>query len=195
MEMNRFSRLLVNLRSHGKRNIKILEELIGSVELREGGKTLELGCGGGMVSEHLSSRYALAVIGTDVDPRQVEIARNRYGGREHLEFREADAARLPFGEGEFDLVVSLNVLHHIKEWKTALQEVQRVLKRGGHYLLVDVVFSKWLAGTMRFFLKHHGIFTVTELDARLTELGFDFARMEPPVGWGALFRKLVLQKK
>lgn len=195
MKMSGFSRLMVNMRIHEKGNVKTLEELIGSVELREGQKALEVGCGGGMVSEHLSSRHGLAVIGTDVDPRQVEIARKRYGGSGRLTFQEADAARLPFGEGEFDLVVSLNVLHHIKEWKAALQEVHRVLKKNGYYLLVDVVFSKWLAGTMRSLLKNHGIFTVTELDDRLTELEFDFVRMEPPAGWGALFRKLVLQKK
>ena len=107
----------------------------------------------------------------------------------------ADATRLPFPDGEFDLVASFNMLHHIAEWRAALSEIHRVLRPGGHYILVDMAFARWLAGLLGSLLKNHGFYTPDELSARLQDLSFDFVRIEPPQGLGVMVRKIVLKKR
>ena len=49
-------------------------------------------------------------------------------------FLVADATRLPFADGEFDLVYTNKTTHHIRDWQQALTEMIRVLKPEGHLL-------------------------------------------------------------
>jgi len=49
----------------------------------------------------------------------------------------ADACRMPFREGAFDLVFHQGLMEHFRDPAPLLRENARVLKRGGH-LLVDV---------------------------------------------------------
>jgi SAM-dependent methyltransferase len=51
--------------------------------------------------------------------------------RQGLDLRQHTAERLPFGDGEFDLVVSHEVFEHIADVPAAVREVKRVLKPGG----------------------------------------------------------------
>jgi ubiquinone/menaquinone biosynthesis C-methylase UbiE len=52
-----------------------------------------------------------------------------------LRVREADVERLPYGEGEFDLVVAHAMLHHVPDPPGALREMTRVLRPGGSVLI------------------------------------------------------------
>lgn len=52
-----------------------------------------------------------------------------------LRVREADAERLPYGDGEFDLVVCHAVLHHLPDPAEGLREMARVLRPGGSVLV------------------------------------------------------------
>jgi SAM-dependent methyltransferase len=48
---------------------------------------------------------------------------------------------MPFADGTFDLIVGFSVLHHIPNVSTIIQELQRVLKPGGHVLLREPTHS------------------------------------------------------
>jgi ubiquinone/menaquinone biosynthesis C-methylase UbiE len=97
---------------------------------------LELGSGTGffllnLMQAGVISRGAV----TDISPGMVDVAlRNA----EHLGLpvtgKVADAETLPYGDGEFDLVVGHAVLHHIPDVPLALREVLRVLKPGGRFV-------------------------------------------------------------
>lgn len=50
-----------------------------------------------------------------------------------------DAKKLPFGDGEFDWVISNSIVHHIPEPITCLREMQRVLKPGGLLFVRDLL--------------------------------------------------------
>jgi ubiquinone/menaquinone biosynthesis C-methylase UbiE len=99
-------------------------------------RALELGCGTGFFLLNLKQAGVLAEGHvTDISPGMVEVARRnaRALGFE-VTGRVADAESIPYGDGEFDLVVGHAVLHHIPDVELALREVLRVLKPGGRFV-------------------------------------------------------------
>ncbi len=100
------------------------------------GKTLELGCGTGFFLLNLK---LAGVIDeghvTDLSPGMVEVAqRNATALGFEVGGRVADAERIPYEDGTFDLVVGHAVLHHIPDVEQSLREVLRVLKPGGRFV-------------------------------------------------------------
>jgi ubiquinone/menaquinone biosynthesis C-methylase UbiE len=85
-------------------------------------RALDVGTGTGAGAQAITERYPDAeVIGVDVSPAMLEEARRNVDG---VSFREGDAAKLAFGEDEFDLVAHSNMIPF-------LDEVARVLRPGG----------------------------------------------------------------
>jgi arsenite methyltransferase len=54
-----------------------------------------------------------------------------------MEFRQADADRLPYAEASFDVAVATQVLEYVKDVPGALAEICRVLRPGGRVLVLD----------------------------------------------------------
>jgi SAM-dependent methyltransferase len=101
---------------------------------------LDAGCGsGGLVrSLQKSSR----TVGVDID--RDALAAGRRAGTEHL--AQASVEALPFRDGLFDAVVSVDVLcHELCDDAAALREILRVLKPGGR-LLLNLPAYNWLMG-------------------------------------------------
>jgi SAM-dependent methyltransferase len=96
----------------------------------EGRRVLDAGCGPGAYAERLVGRGA-EVVGIDVCPRMVELARRRVRGK--ASFHQADLARpldfLP--AASFDLVVSALALDYVRDWAAAFGEFFRVLREPG----------------------------------------------------------------
>jgi malonyl-CoA O-methyltransferase len=85
---------------------------------REPGRVLDLGAGTGKAARFVAERFPQAdVVGVDLSPGMVEQARGlvppELAGR--LRFEVADASALPFADGEFDLVVLLNMIPFFDE--------------------------------------------------------------------------------
>lgn len=92
-----------------------------------GRRTLELGCGEGRVVRDLTG-LGHRVVGLDASPTLLGHARRADpSGRYVL----ADAARVPFADGTFDLVVAYNSLMDIEDMEAAVREAARVLETGG----------------------------------------------------------------
>ena len=95
---------------------------------------LDLGTGPGTITGLLSKHVRWSV-GTDVSPEMLDIFETRTAARCLL----ADAHRLPFAEGSFSLVTCGSVFHHLEDPALAIDEVARVLRPGGRFLLIDMV--------------------------------------------------------
>ena len=99
-----------------------------------GTNVLEIGCGQGVCSNQID---LINHTYTGVDPSVflLERAQQIYGGP-RCRFIAGNAYQLPFQEGQFDAVFSIAVLHLLSRLDEAVQEMSRVLKPGGHFLLM-----------------------------------------------------------
>jgi ubiquinone/menaquinone biosynthesis C-methylase UbiE len=173
MKMGRLQRLYVNssLRSDEKR--EAIGSLLSDSELARMHNALEIGSGCGITCAALNSKYGLEVVGADIDPKEVEIASRRFGNQPGLRFVLADATDLPFRDGEFDLAAALMVLHHIKEWPRALEEIDRVLAPNGIFVALDLTYSELLKKLFKPALRSHGVYSVRDIVDFLQGRGFE----------------------
>jgi len=102
------------------------------------GDYLDIGVGAGRILELLAPRAARA-IGLDINQAMLTVARDRVAaaGLAHCTLRQGDLYSAPFEDGRFDLITAHQVLHYLDKPGRAIQEVARLLRPGGSFLLVD----------------------------------------------------------
>jgi len=101
-----------------------------------GSKVLEIGCGLGTDGAQFAKAGA-DYTGVDLTEAAVELARRRFElfdlpGK----FQTADAENLDFADETFDLVYSHGVLHHTPDTAKSISEIYRVLRPGGHAIVM-----------------------------------------------------------
>ena len=94
---------------------------------KAGRRTLEVGCGEGRVTRDLV-RLGHPMVSVDASPLLIQAAHESHAGGRYI---TADAARLPFADGSFDLVVAYNSLMDMDEMPGAVREAERVLTPQG----------------------------------------------------------------
>lgn len=98
------------------------------------GRALDAACGTGRHAARLVE-FGHRVLGVDVTPEMLTLARQRVTG---AEFRTADLRALPARDASFDLVVCGLALSHLPELAAPMRELARVLAPGGR-LVVSVL--------------------------------------------------------
>ena len=96
-------------------------------------RVLDAGCGTGYGTRELARSAALAV-GVDISADAIEYARQHYV-RANVRFLRASCEALPLASACFDLVVSFEVIEHLKEWQAFLLEIRRLLAPGGQCVI------------------------------------------------------------
>ncbi len=99
---------------------------------------LEVGTGTGGFSRRVVGRCK-DFTGLEYDPDAYEATRKRLGGRGTLV--RGDAQAMPFEGRSFSVVVCLEVLEHLKNYRAAVREIQRCLKTDGR-AIVSVPYRK-----------------------------------------------------
>ena len=169
MKMVSLEKWFMNRPHHARRVIDRAEKLLRFIDLEEGQRFLEVGCGSGAVSKRIARKYHLGVTGVDVDPEMVKLAQEGVNDIPDIQFFEADATHLPFPDSDFDIVLSFGVTHHISNWLDALREISRVLKPKGCFIYWDMVYKAWMAKFARSFQHSYGITTMPELSSFIGE--------------------------
>lgn len=109
---------------------------VRAVDPRAGERILDVAAGTGTSSAALA-RSGATVVALDFSAGMIEEGRRRHS---KIEFVEADAERLPFGDDEFDAVTISFGLRNVEHPKAALAEMYRVLRPGGRLVICE--FSK-----------------------------------------------------
>ena len=106
--------------------------LLEYIDIKDGEKVLDLGCGEGFYTMVISELYDAEVTAFDFNATLLEKAAAWTGGGKRVEFVNGDIAEtLPFEDNAFDKIVFTEVLEHIDDDRKAISEVYRVLKPGG----------------------------------------------------------------
>lgn len=103
------------------------------------GMALDVGTGKGLLAIELARR-GMEVLSIDVDSREREFARllaEEAGVAARIRFEQADAAHLPYSDGQYGCVAMMDVLHHLTEPVPILNETARVTARGGVVIIAD----------------------------------------------------------
>ncbi len=112
----------------------VAQQLVSHYKLKKGDRVLDIGCGKAFLLYDLMQEVpGLEVHGVDISKYAIEHAKEEV--RSFLTLTGAD--KLPFSDGYFDLVISLNTLHNLYcyELDQALREMERVGKQ--KYLVVE----------------------------------------------------------
>jgi SAM-dependent methyltransferase len=113
-------------------------DLVRRVAERKPRRILEIAAGTGVVTRALADTLPDAgIVATDLNPAMLQQARAT-GTSRPVEWRQADAMALPFGDGEFDAVVCQFGVMFFPDKPHAFAEARRVLKPGGVFL-----FNAW----------------------------------------------------
>ena len=146
--------------------------LIADLDLPEGSRGLDVGCGVGLFALWLAEAIGPRgrVVGIEPSTERVEAARALVGHEAPdgcLEFRPADATAIDAPDAAFDWVWCGDVLHHVQETGRALGEFARVLRPGGRLIVKE---SQLLAGVL---LPGH-----PALERRLRQAEMEWSRHE-----------------
>lgn len=112
-------------------------EQLATLTLRGDERVLDVGCGAGGVTSQIADRVpGGAVVGVDPSHDMIAFATRTFATSAHpnLRFEVGDARRLP-ALGKFDLAVSFNALHWVREQEEALRSIRAALRPGGRAVL------------------------------------------------------------
>jgi len=110
--------------------------LMDLAEIRADEVVLDLACGTGDLAAHAASRGAM-VIGLDITPRMIELARLRVHGSDNPRFLVGDMAALPCRTSAVDVVTTGYGLRNVPDLPSALGEIHRVVQSGGRVCSLD----------------------------------------------------------
>ncbi len=114
-------------------------KLLALLAPKSGERALDIGCGPGLTTEALARAVGRegSVLGIDIAPPMLAIARQRCSGLPQASFELADVTRLPCGDASIDVALASQVYEYVERVDDALAELARVVRPGGRVLLVD----------------------------------------------------------
>jgi SAM-dependent methyltransferase len=170
------------------------EDLAERIALRKllppaGTRLVEIGAGFGRLVD-LYDGYQEVIL-LDYSKSMLRQAQERWGRSGKYIYVAANLYAMPFVDSLFDTTVTVRVLHHVQNIPAAFQEIQRVLKPGGVYVL-EYANKRHLKAVLRYllgrqswspfapepyeFVEFNYDFHPAWMNARLKEAGFTIGR-------------------
>lgn len=176
-----------NLCQHGLADAFQLSKLLEVLGLSNVDSVLDLGCGNGLITEHVSDLTGASFVGLDISVEAIEQARRRTRDKApRLSFRVGNMNRLDLPRASFDAVVSIDTLYYVNDLEETLRQIGEVLKHGGR---MGLFFTQWItdladAGKLRP--------ENTDLARVLANLGMEFTTVDLTAHEAEHWRKKLL---
>ena len=160
-----------------------LHAILDSVVFQGRERVLDVACGTGELERLFLRRWPeLELVGADVSQGMLCQASHKEGNK-RVAWVQAEASLLPFADQSFDHVVCANSFHYFPSPIQALNEVHRVLRPGGSFVLLDwcddylscKLCSVWLWLTDPAFCR---TYTSNACQAMLAKAGFEVERKD-----------------
>ena len=152
--------------------------LASAVAATSSSRVLDYGCGTGAFLALLRDRFGVAEVeGFEIGSEAREIARGRYG------LKIAGAVQ-DLQHREYDCVLLLEVIEHVPDPRSFLEEVTKLVAPGGYLLIttpaVDNMTGRWLARMCLHYTapSHVSLFTETALRSLMQRYSFDVTMLE-----------------
>ena len=123
---------------HKKNLIKYFDEKIKNY-LSDNYKILDYGCGPGTFLMKLKNLTKSKLFGVDISSEFIEQSKNNFKkyNMEEIEVMTVEPEKLPFENEKFDLILIIDVIHHLDDIKKNIDEIKRVLKKGGKLIVYE----------------------------------------------------------
>ena len=124
-------------KSHILANTDDVASALAGIEIAPGCKALDVATGGGHTAVYLAG-LGCRVTATDISQAMLEVA-GKLAAERGLSIDTClhEAEKFPYPDSSFDLVTCRVAAHHFSDREAFVGEVTRVLKTGGHFLLID----------------------------------------------------------
>lgn len=127
-------------RKANKKMCAVVEEQITPAD-----EVLECACGTGMLSKVIAARCK-SLTATDFSANMLKRAERKCRKYENVKFEQGNILQIDYPDESFDVVVAANVIHLLDEPYQALQELDRVCKKGGR-LIIPTYINQTEKGT------------------------------------------------
>lgn len=122
--------------SHDGKFVKCMyAELLERVKQTPGKKILDLGCGNGNVLVSLQQYKDRELYGLDISEKMIQEAKRRLP--DQVQLMVGDSEHLPYEDNSFDIIICNASFHHYTNPEKVMQEIRRVLRNGGNFILGD----------------------------------------------------------
>ncbi|PKN29734.1 MAG: class I SAM-dependent methyltransferase [Deltaproteobacteria bacterium HGW-Deltaproteobacteria-21] len=149
----------------------------GLHDMPPGSACLEIGCGRGAAVLLMSRWFSpLRIDALDIDPEMVRRAMGRRRATTpHGLIMAADAQVLPYRDQCLDAVFNFGIIHHLERWKLGLEEIARVLRKGGRFYFEEIYAPLYANRLLRHVLAHprENRFHGPEFRAAMDHVGLD----------------------
>ncbi len=157
-----------------------VDVLANAAEVDEHSEVLDVCSGMGGPARWLAYTRHCRVTGLDLTASRVASARRlteRVGLAQLVQFQQGDACAMPFGNGQFDVILSQEAWVHIADKAALLTQCRRVLRTGGRLSFTDIIERAPLLDTernqMASEMQFARIFTPQEYERLLWASGFE----------------------
>lgn len=122
---------------------RLRQALRAIARLPAGSQILEVGCGAGQFIRAIKKLHpALSCFGSDISREAITLAQGKNDG---VQYAVSEPYRLPYADNALDAVLVFDVLEHVDDPIALLQDIRRVLKRGGIFYAFVPCEGDWLS--------------------------------------------------